>query len=377
MNWSRKQVILISIVLSVVVLSAILVPVLVITLRTDDPIYIASDEDFLNYDFPGSGTAVDPFIIEDLFIKEKPDALGFAIEIKYTTSHFIIQNCEFIGYYWGSIVLNQVAKGTAKILNNNLHDFGLYCIACFGSDEIIIANNTLSNGYYGIFLEECHNSLVEDNTCHSTVNGIRVTYSDSVMIQNNILSLNDYGIYNLASSNIIIQNNEVLGRYSSESAGTGSDMLGPAIWIVSGNRTLITNNTCSFHPSAGIKLRHSHFCNVSFNILRDNRGTEEGMGIFLWKSNYSTIFYNLISSNDAGGTLLMYSYNNTFHHNGFVDNGDGVIYHAMEYYSEFNIWYDTLLLEGNFWSSWDYLIPYPIEGSISTDPYPLSSNPLT
>ena len=111
--------------------------------------------------------------------------------------------------------------------------------------------------------------------------------------------------------------------------------------------------------------------------MRENRGTEKGSGIYLWRSNYSYIIYNLISSNEANGAFLSYSYNNTFHHNAFVDNGNSVEDHAREHDSDFNIWYDTILLEGNFWSSWNYLIPYPITDSNSTDPYPLSSNPLT
>jgi len=376
MNWKILLSKKFAIPIVLIILTAILVPVLVVTFRTDDPIHIESDDDFVKYNFPGYGTSESPYIIENLFIKGDPDTHGSAIEIEFTLAHFVIRNCKLIGFRSDSIALNQVAAGTAKIFDNVLDDFSYFGIGCYGSDGVIITNNNLSNGYHGVFMEECHNSTIGDNSIHSAVHGIHVTYSDSINIQDNILSLNDIGIYLENTDNITLHNNEVLGKYSQESAGTGSDLFGPAIIILSGDRTLITNNTCSFHPDAGIRLIHSHFCNISFNIFRDNQGTEEGRGIYLRSSNNSFIFYNLISSNEARGMLVMNSYNNTIHHNAFLDNGFGVAYHVYETDSDYNIWYDVLLLEGNYWSSWDYMSPYPITGSVSTDPYPMSSNPF-
>jgi hypothetical protein len=53
-------------------------------------IHIESDADFLDYDFEGSGTAEDPYRIENLHIST---GLYTSIHISSTTKHVIIQNC--------------------------------------------------------------------------------------------------------------------------------------------------------------------------------------------------------------------------------------------------------------------------------------------
>ena len=53
---------------------------------------IDSDDDFVSYGFPGSGNLTDPYIIENYTIS---GPYSYAIEITYTTKHFIIRNCNF------------------------------------------------------------------------------------------------------------------------------------------------------------------------------------------------------------------------------------------------------------------------------------------
>ncbi len=337
----------------------------------------------MKYQFDGNGTAEDPFLIENLNIKNKIHTTDGAIEIRDTTFHFIIRNCRIWGYTMVNIRIAGVGDGTAKLINNNIDGsksilgYTHNGIACYRTDEAIISNNEISFCGNAIDMESCHSSVIENNTCLNNQYGAYIRYCDSLLVQNNNFSLNQCGYRGSISKYTIIHNNEFLGRFSSESPGTGRDMLGPAIWIYAGDSSSITNNTCSFYPDIGVYLDRSPYSNISYNILCDNRGTETGMGIRLSNSNFSRIFYNSISYNEAVGASITNSYNNTIHHNAFVNNGNGVEDHATEYNSDFNNWYDILLLEGNFWSSWGYLIPFPITNSNSTDPYPLSSNPLT
>ena len=67
------------------------------------------------------------------------------------------------------------------------------------------------------------------------------------------------------------------------------------------------------------------------------------------------------------------------HHNALIDNyldGTSQARDSSELDDIENIWYDEILLEGNYWSDWVSGVYY-IDGSAgSVDPYPLSSNPL-
>ena len=65
------------------------------------------------------------------------------------------------------------------------------------------------------------------------------------------------------------------------------------------------------------------------------------------------------------------------HHNAFLKEHQTGIYQARELSSTGNIWYDDFALEGNFWQGWNTSLPYPIDGGISEDLYPLDTNPIS
>ncbi|MHA1515213.1 MAG: hypothetical protein ACTSPF_06740, partial [Candidatus Heimdallarchaeaceae archaeon] len=61
---------------------AAIVPIILTIDYPDKAILILSDDDFDNYDFSGTGTAEDPFLIEDLKITKEPKGeYMFAIKI--------------------------------------------------------------------------------------------------------------------------------------------------------------------------------------------------------------------------------------------------------------------------------------------------------
>ena len=78
------------------------------------PIIITCDGNFSDYGFPGNGSAVNPFIIENYNITTN-DEIG--ISILDTTKFFIIRNC-YIDAYRRGIDIENTAIGTASIINN-------------------------------------------------------------------------------------------------------------------------------------------------------------------------------------------------------------------------------------------------------------------
>ena len=72
-----------------------------------EKIFIQSDDDFEVLGFSGSGTEVDPYLIENLEIM--PGTFYDNIEIMNTTKHFIIRNCHLKNGYIG-ITVRDVAE---------------------------------------------------------------------------------------------------------------------------------------------------------------------------------------------------------------------------------------------------------------------------
>ena len=104
------------------------------------PIFINGDNSFTpsNGVSSGSGTADDPYVIENLLI----DASGsHGIWIENTTKHFIIRNC---------VVEN--GGGT----------------------------------HWGIYLKNVRNGRIENNTCENNLDGIALGLSSNNILSNNI-----------------------------------------------------------------------------------------------------------------------------------------------------------------------------------------------
>ncbi len=179
-------------------------------------IVIHKNSDFVNrYNFPGSGTENDPYIIENLILSTQK---RYAIFIGDTTSFFVIRNCEIIFNQIG-IYLNNIKRGTAKIENNIMeykqayYYSNLQSIVVYFASDIVICNNTCSfdneiyTSGYGITIYDSRNSIIANNTCFGFLIGIEVTSgSDFSTIENNLCQFNDRGIIIRSDSCVIYHN---------------------------------------------------------------------------------------------------------------------------------------------------------------------------
>ncbi len=123
------------------------------------PISITSDSDFEV--FPGSGTEVDPYIIEGYNITTTSDE---GIYISGTTKYFIVRNCYVDAEDYG-IYIYDVADGTATVINNTCSNNNGYGIYLRYSGSSMVTNNTCSDNDWGIVLSSSISSTVINNTC--------------------------------------------------------------------------------------------------------------------------------------------------------------------------------------------------------------------
>jgi parallel beta-helix repeat protein len=185
----------------------------------------------------GSGTADDPYIIENWVI-DASSADG--IRIQDTTKYFIIRNC-------------------------------------------LVENGGVGT-YHGIYLSNVINGKIENNTCRNNTTGIQLNYSSNNTISNNTCRNNNWGIYLYSSSNNNLTNNLL----DDTGGGIGG---GIGCWIdLSDNNNLTGNKIKGWYSGDGIFLSSS-----SGNNLTNNTCSNNGYGIHIgYSSNNNTITLNYL-----------------------------------------------------------------------------------
>ncbi len=356
-------------------------------------IWIDSDSDFITYSFPGSGTEIDPYIIENYEIISSSD---HGIYINSTTNYFVIRNSYVDAEEYGIYVSN-VADETAAVINNTCYNNDNDGISLHYSGSSIVANNTCNNNnVYGIKLWFSGSSTVSNNTCNNNNDfGIVLVDSGSSTVANNTCNYNGIGISLYYSGSSTFTNNTCSNNgWGISLADSGSSTFTNnmctnnerGISLSSSGNSTFTNNTCSNNNHYGIFLSDSSSSTVSNNTCNNNNWD----GISLYFSNFCNITYNFLQENEGYGVYLSYnaylvysSDNCTIHHNTLVDNNLGGSSQAYDRGEE-NFWYDPETKEGNYWSDLGSKCTYKIDGKAhSKDLYPLNraqscpTNPIT
>ena len=228
----------------------------------------------------------------------------------------ILINCDQLTIY------NQDLSNTA---------IGMILYWCSNAD---IQNNTCSNNIEGLYLEQCSYSDIVNNTCNDNAdNGLEIVYNDGSNLVNNTFNNNGgYGLWLFITSTCNVYNNTC----------NDNGWVGIYLWVA--DDTIVTNNTC-------IKSNH--------------------WGIFLQDSDANLITYNLIQDCiDYGLQLDESSDNNDIYSNHFVDNNLGGTSQGYDD-GTMNSWFYGLDSIGNWWSDWDGIPPYYIDGNAANiDPFP-------
>ncbi len=296
-------------------------------LTPHDPISITSDSGFEV--FLGTGTEVDPYIIEGYNITTTSDE---GISITDTTKYFTVRNCYVDAFLYG-IYIYDVADGTATVANNTCNNNAYFGIRLYASGNSSVANNTCNyNSYGGIRLDSSGSSTVANNMCNNNDDyGIYLWFSRNSTVTNNMCSNNNnwYGIRleNSGSSTVInntCSNNNYDGIYlyysgsSTVANNTCNNNNLDGIDLSSSDNSTVTNNTCNNNDS-GISLSGSGSSTVANNTCENN-----GYGIYLYSSGSSTVANNTCSNNNNSGIYLSGSGSSTVANNTCSNNTYGI-----------------------------------------------------
>jgi parallel beta-helix repeat protein len=200
-------------------------------------------------------------------------------------------------------------------------------ICAYDSDTLTIEKNTIHNNTdYGVIFDNVNESFIDDNIINYNNNtGIDLQNSNEIIMFNNTLIGNkDYGISLLNShNNIIDSHTNVLNNLVGFALGSSgypvtdnnitnnviNDSL-IAIYLDSGENSLIENNQINNATGAGITVVDSLGNNNLNSILIDN----SLMGVYLENAT-STILQNITTENTQTSFVLEDSINCEFTNN--------------------------------------------------------------
>ncbi len=355
----------------------------------------------------------------------------------FYSSNVTISNCSIVDNYYGIYIAR---SKNIQIKDSELVNCGVIIFGDDLGYFIHEITNTTVNGkpliYWlnesdkkvpenagQIILANCKNILIENQNMSNTVVGIEVAYSSNIAIRNcNVSNSNYAGMYLWEIEDSVIENNTCLDSgngiylagHSENNTITDNNCSGnkyAGILIHDSNRNVVLNNTCSYNKiGPGIALYHSEFSLVKNNICsKSDRGLDlspaknntitenvfidnKHAGILILRdSENNTITKNVVENNDVGISISD-SNNNIIYLNNFISNTRNVeLWNA-----ENNYWNSTESITyrynnqtftnylGNYWS--DYKgndtdgdgigeIPYTIEQygvNYTLDYYPLA-----
>ncbi|MFX0041997.1 MAG: NosD domain-containing protein [Candidatus Hodarchaeota archaeon] len=269
-----------------------------------------------------------------------------------------------------------IGLGLALILATSI---GFYYVLFFKSDSChspisiesdedflnydFIGNGTQDNPY-----------IIQDfKICASGANsvGIYITNTNSFFIIKNCFIYTDYigiRLYEVATGTARIINNTCISK-TGDGGGIG---LGNTI------NCTIMNNTC-INFMQGIHLNYASHCLIMSNLIEDNNY----QGINIRWSSFNIIINNTVKRSPQHGIALVGDadsnkiYHNIILNNSQLDTYDidgrltGPINSQAFDEGSSNFWYDNISKQGNWWSDYQGIGNYSIDGPASTeDIYP-------
>ncbi|MHA1975740.1 MAG: right-handed parallel beta-helix repeat-containing protein [Candidatus Hodarchaeales archaeon] len=219
------------------------------------------------------------------------------------------------------------------------------------SSNLLIHNNTLSNGMSGIRLDFSEGSSLTNNRVING-DGIVLSFSGSSTLSNNMVSNNSgYGIFLSASGNSTLSNNMVSNnsyygikledsRQSIVTNNTVTNNSAAGIQIQSSEAVILINNTVSNNDFEGVGLESSENCALINNTISNTINNPEGIrlaesgntriqGNYLFNTQLSIVGLDVedflqgtVTNNFVNGKQLIYWQNIN---GGTVPNGAGQV----------------------------------------------------
>ena len=253
---------------------------------------IGSDSDFIDQGWSGSGTELDPFVLENQALGSIGEDYG-TILIHDTDSYFVIRNCQMLLMDIGFLEMSNGRIEECTFINSTIFldnslDFVIFdndfSHSAFSDETIYMYNtsgceireNQFTNGFTGLSLYYSNDTIISDNSftdfIYSAISG---TLHNSTLV-NNIFDGTGVRIYywdqRLADNPPHIQNNTVNGlelgfffnlvRAEIDGAQYGQIILGNC------NETTVVGGTF-INCATGVQIFSSTNCTIDSIVVSD------------------------------------------------------------------------------------------------------------
>ncbi|OLS32242.1 MAG: hypothetical protein HeimAB125_10850 [Candidatus Heimdallarchaeota archaeon AB_125] len=330
-------------------------------------ITIENDEDFYLYTSLGNGSDQNPFILDGLKLGTSQRKLKESyrlISVTNTVSSFSITNCEFTGGFF-CIFIEDISSGQILITNNSFT--GIHHYSGLDTSFPTLAAISIDNSF-------CNVTIRNNKFTGKFQSCIDLDTTGNILMENNFCNFDrpPLALYVYGSQNLTLLNNIIKGEIK-------------IVWV---NSISFISNKISQAKSRFMSISEGKFSNNSFeafsyfefyqmqNFTFSGNNITHGLrGLQLNHCNYSTIKSNFFfNCSDYALTLNENTNNITIFHNAFIENNILGISQAFDNGYK-NMWFNSILLEGNYWDNLGLNVTYEIDGTAgSIDLYPLSSS---
>jgi parallel beta-helix repeat protein len=248
------------------------------------PISILNDSGFNdpNTIYSGTGTATDPYIIQDWVIRTKTTS---GITLQSTRAHVIIRNLSVLGFSpKPGIFILDAANVTISSVEVIGFPAGVYIGA--SGDIKVLGSLIGGNDAYGVQVENSARVRVEGISVTDNNVGVFLGNSSAVVIDSRF-ERNHIGIETVRSAGANVSRNVITTQPWSGNFTSG-------IWIRSSDGSFVTGNTVSSVPGFPVSIDASRRVTFTGNNIHHN-----GWGVRLTSSD-GTVTHNRFDFNGNG-----------------------------------------------------------------------------
>jgi parallel beta-helix repeat protein len=185
------------------------------------------------------------------------------------------------------------------IANNSVSEQKGHGIDVYGNNNTLY-NNQLSSNWVGLYSSGSHNRLDNNDITSNTRIGLYLDYAFNITLTNNVMTDNGYNFY---------LNGDVDGGVASHfdhNINTSNTVDGKPIYYVKDTQNLLYDVS----TNAGLV-----YCIGCDNVtVRDLNPSNNGYGVFFWRTNNSRV-ENISATSNEDGVFLAWSNNNTLEGN--------------------------------------------------------------
>ena len=269
------------------------------------PILIDGDGNFTapNGVSGGSGTPVDPFVIEGWEINA---SAGHGILIRNTSAHFVIQDAYVHsgGPAFDGIRLENATNGVIRngTFAGNRYGVAISALGIAASRNVTVLRNNLTGNVGGLAVtySAADVAILNNTIATSSREGILLWYAANVTVGGNTVTESQWGIHVGYSDAVTVSWNRVLRNP------------GPGILVSQSTRSTLYYNRVTEDE---IEVRGSQFVDLVLN------GVVGGDGISVIASQSISIVENTLASNIRDGVMLFNAIDVGVYHNQFVFDG--------------------------------------------------------